>query len=839
MRNDPDSSVTVDGDGIDRPSLLPYLVGRCVPTLPLLIMVLSAVWCIHQTQWVEGTGVLLPTALAGVGAGLVLARSRVGSRLALIVGLLAGAGLSVVVVGQLMPPPNDLARRLVETLTHSVAWLRSPSGPLPAARAITEFGDGAGEVFGRVRLWAQVGLAGGSSSDNTVFLLLIAYVAWVQGFVGAWGVYRLRDVLVAAFPTGIALAMNAASAGTTGAPFGLFIMSVLLLAVSLNMVALRERWERLSVDYPEGLLSYATATSLLIVVALGGLAFLAPRPVDPPLSHAFWSHFGDQWSEFEHLSGRLFAGINGQQSADAFGRATLALSKLSSGQRAADQVVMRARPISPDGTPNSLGVDHEHAPHSWRGIAYDTYTGRTWRNSDTVELPRTERHALAVPRSGRRTQTKFHIELSASRSDLLYVPAEPVRLSIPHWIQTQGSDVVQSDHSALRAKKPPIQGLGYTVEALAATSSAGELRDAPPDVPDWVKRYAQLPDVPLRVRDLSTALTQGRPSSYDQAVAVEQFLRQIPTAHEWPVVPPDRDAVDHLLFEARRGNAHYLASAMAVLLRVQGIPTRLATGYVAGQFDTKTQEFLVTEADAHAWPEVYFQGQGWIAFEPSGDRPLISRPEAGDEPTAGDSTPCDPLDALLGWGGPGECSDPLGLGAYYDRLPGDPVTVPTPIRAVRTAGRWPPIILILPGLLALMAVGGAGYSAATALGERRLSPQEMVRRTYRRMTAYGAFFGVRRAPAETPLEYAARLTRELGTCWQRESPMDVLYPRRLFHAPNGEAESIAAAFVRTRYGRQDVGSAERDHAVQCWKHLRWQLPVLLLRDRRSGIRSRE
>ena len=53
-----------------------------------------------------------------------------------------------------------------------------------------------------------------------------------------------------------------------------------------------------------------------------------------------------------------------------------------------------------------------------------------------------------------------------------------------------------------------------------------------PDAPDWARRYTQLSHLPQRVRDLSAALTQGRPTPYDKAAAVEQFLRQVPAARE-------------------------------------------------------------------------------------------------------------------------------------------------------------------------------------------------------------------------------------------------------------------------------------------------------------------
>ena len=66
-----------------------------------------------------------------------------------------------------------------------------------------------------------------------------------------------------------------------------------------------------------------------------------------------------------------------------------------------------------------------------------------------------------------------------------------------------------------------------------------------------------------------------------------------------------------------------------------GLPARLVTGYAAGAYDEAEARYVVTEAEAHAWPEVYFPGYGWIEFEPTAAEPVIVRPRvAGGSPTA-------------------------------------------------------------------------------------------------------------------------------------------------------------------------------------------------------------
>jgi hypothetical protein len=83
--------------------------------------------------------------------------------------------------------------------------------------------------------------------------------------------------------------------------------------------------------------------------------------------------------------------------------------------------------------------------------------------------------------------------------------------------------------------------------------------------------------------------------------------------------PPQagRDPVDYFLFDAPGGFCSYFASAMAVLLRVNGVPARVASGYATGSYDSERQAYRISAGDAHAWVEVYFPGLGWVEFEPT------------------------------------------------------------------------------------------------------------------------------------------------------------------------------------------------------------------------------
>jgi transglutaminase-like putative cysteine protease len=141
--------------------------------------------------------------------------------------------------------------------------------------------------------------------------------------------------------------------------------------------------------------------------------------------------------------------------------------------------------------------------------------------------------------------------------------------------------------------------------------------------PDPGERYRALPPVPARVAELARSLTADAPTTLAKVQAVERWLgANVTYTLDIPPLPAGADAVDRFLFEDRRGYCQQVASAFAVLLRVAGVPTRIATGVVAGDRDDLTGEWAVRARDAHAWVEVWFDGIGWQGIDPTASVPL-------------------------------------------------------------------------------------------------------------------------------------------------------------------------------------------------------------------------
>ncbi|TAH73863.1 MAG: hypothetical protein EWM47_02015 [Anaerolineaceae bacterium] len=130
------------------------------------------------------------------------------------------------------------------------------------------------------------------------------------------------------------------------------------------------------------------------------------------------------------------------------------------------------------------------------------------------------------------------------------------------------------------------------------------------------KSYTQLPiDLPKRVIDLAYELTKDKDSKYDKLKAIEGYLLGFEYSYSPGRIPEDVDFVDYFLFDNKKGYCTSYATAMAVLGRSVGIPTRYVEGYVVNYGDKDDTGYLVRNSNAHAWTEAYFDGVGWIPFE--------------------------------------------------------------------------------------------------------------------------------------------------------------------------------------------------------------------------------
>ncbi|MGW4526360.1 transglutaminase family protein [Amycolatopsis sp. NPDC004378] len=173
-------------------------------------------------------------------------------------------------------------------------------------------------------------------------------------------------------------------------------------------------------------------------------------------------------------------------------------------------------------------------------------------------------------------------------------------------------DQVSGTVFTTRSEVPP----SYTEYASLKEPTAQELR-VTPRVDDLPPRYTQIDRVDDRVRAKTQQLIAGSSNDFDRASAIwRYFTAQNGFVYDTKTAPAnDSDALADFILNGKRGFCEQFASAMAVMLRVAGIPSRVAIGFTPG---VQVNDYLsITTQDAHAWVEAYFGGKGWVTFDPT------------------------------------------------------------------------------------------------------------------------------------------------------------------------------------------------------------------------------
>lgn len=562
--------------------------------LGLLLLLLSCLLgAVLEADWVPEDGVTVPAALGGLALGLLLAKRPLSPLPAWILLALHGLLLNTVWLGQLLPPLNVVGS----------GW-----------GVTAQFWRSSGALFAdRVAGWFQALFSGGYSAETVVFALGLGLLAWLLAAFAAWSTYRQHSPLQGAATLGFMLALNLYFGAASTYWAAIFVGLTAIFVSLAHFRFLELGWQETAVDYsPEirfDLAMHAGAIALVLLIfalILPGFSikrmgdFLARQPMVQEVEQTWERVFSGVRPPMGADTG---SGAGGPGGSGALPRAIL----LGDAPELRETVVMTAVVTTMDGT---LLDPAEMAGLHWRGLSYETYTGRGWTISPerVEELPAGTPIALPPWRG----QTPYHqtVHWLVDQRVLRYTLGLPLQFDAPVTLRWRGlADLVRVQGS----------GISYGVTTTLSSADAAQLRQAAlHDVsPVIMARYTALPpDVPPRVSALAQEVAGPYITPYDQALALEQFLRQYPYSLDVPLPPPGADVVEYFLFEAQVGYCDYYASAMVVMARSLGLPARLAVGFLAQPPDEQGVQ-VVRQIHGHSWAEVYFAGYGWVEFEPT------------------------------------------------------------------------------------------------------------------------------------------------------------------------------------------------------------------------------
>ena len=345
---------------------------------------------------------------------------------------------------------------------------------------------------------------------------------------------------------------------------------------------------------------------------------------------------------------------------------------------------------------------------------------------------------------------------------------------------------------------------GETYEVTSSVSLAGEedLRYAGLDYPTWaLAKYTALPpELPQRVRDLGRELAADAETPYDKAKAIEAYLKTLPYSLSINPPPYDADGVDYFLFEQQTGYSEYFASAMTVLLRTQGIPARMVTGYTVGNQVPEHDVYVVTDSHSHGWVEVFFPNYGWISFEPTPGAtiPVATRPAPVEAPDLSGLSSAALNIPLCEFEDEEDCEE-----EFLIEPPIDPEEAPLAIRLLQRYLPW------IGGFLGVVAVA---LAAVWVFWRRCLVPSDNPEIAFKRLAFLGRLNAVGPARHETPFQYLERLYEEMP---DHRQPLSV----------------IISAYVSHLYGRKEAAEGEAERLTRAWLEVRMPLLFHLLRRR--------
>jgi transglutaminase-like putative cysteine protease len=145
-----------------------------------------------------------------------------------------------------------------------------------------------------------------------------------------------------------------------------------------------------------------------------------------------------------------------------------------------------------------------------------------------------------------------------------------------------------------------------------------ELRKATEVYPNQISRiYLELPPLDPRIKQLAEEVTKHANNPYDKALSLELYLKSQYAYTLDLSDDPGKDPLSYFLFQRRAGHCEYFASAMTIMLREIGIPSRYATGFLPGEYNDVGNDYIIRASDAHAWVEAYFPNYGWVTFDPT------------------------------------------------------------------------------------------------------------------------------------------------------------------------------------------------------------------------------
>jgi transglutaminase-like putative cysteine protease len=671
----------------------------------------------------------------------------------------------VTTVGLLLAYLSVEQGRLPGALVHTVALVLGVTFAFVQTDDVVLHGDRQALLQHAATWFRHALLANGTSNDNAIFLLFLAVLTTLLAYISIWLVLRTRRPWLAVLANGVVLLINLNWSTQDHYVFlALFLLVALLLLVRFNLAENMRFWRARGLRFsPDLSWDFMQAGALFAVLVLL-LAYNLPVGTASPAILNALSSPHSPLSALQLRLEELFGGLSGKKGPGAgvgFFAGSLKL-------------------VGTVNLPNTVFLHYNANGDPYQYLVtqtFDTYDGTsTWTQSSTEAQPLAAGQLGPAPSSAV-TRDSYHITFDQAPQGgevYLFAPGVvPASFSVAASVQISTQAGVPT---SWMASSPLAAGSTYYGEGYVPTATEAQLERVPypsqvsagpqtsPYPPDLLQEY--LPKdasyIPPSVVQKAGDWTKGATSMYQAATMLENSLRTFLYSTTNPDPPSGMDSMTWFLHR-QEGYCTYFATAMALMGRVLGMPTRIVSGFTNGSYDPSHLDYRVRDSQAHTWTQIYFGKYGWINFEPTSSFSQIERGSSSTPPPSSTATPQGTV--------PGGTATPKGKHPQ-DEGPnggGGPQGTGSGTSALEDAG------LSIAGLTLLLLLAFGMFLLWWRLLYRRLTPAAAA---LARIGRLGAWAGTPPGRTQTPDEYVEQLSdlmpghrselRELGDVYDRE-----------------------------------------------------------------------
>jgi transglutaminase-like putative cysteine protease len=524
----------------------------------LLYVVLEiAVFSVEKARWISPQPSLTLTLTLSLAATLFLIRTKLHRSIIHLVLIASG---------------------LLVTLAQAQPLLSTPG-----------FIERLRQVINGLQPWSNAASSEGGP-ESLLFAAFLVLLTWLSGYLSAWFLVKKRNAWVGAALAAVVLIVNLSNLNDNY----YFYLPLFLIAGVLFIAQTRTLKNPNQPGFGKRGWTYMTAGLLAITMLSGSIAWFSPELRAPGLQNFVATH--TLWQKDVAQSRiNFFNAVPAKQVVSA--STSLDEQSFQGGWHQSDTInyVVKA-----------------NRPAYWRVHVYDTYTAGGWVNSPASETLLGQKVLWDESMDPASAYTMTYSVKPNVKTDITLLAGNFMSADNPTLVQVSAGEI--SSVTMPRIFKPGEQ---YTVTSSYYSPSSSDLSRSTRAYPQEIKDYyLQLPSgFPRDITSLARSIAIGTKTPYDKVLAINKYLAKIPYQANINAPPAGTDPVEYFIFTQKSGFCLYYASAMATMLRSVGVPARLAIGYLPGDPGEVPGQYLLRDKHYHAWPQIYFSSYGWVDFE--------------------------------------------------------------------------------------------------------------------------------------------------------------------------------------------------------------------------------